>query len=131
MQNKKIKCFDDYRDSNFLLDDLVIRFRIPQEIQKELPFNETLDSLGFASEDFDNWDDFNAHFDDTGLYLIVSSNDDEMHFAVVDSIDFVDLMSDLCNTYNAKVILNPHKNDVTNTSFYSMVNTPTIELFKK
>ena len=94
MQNKKIKCFDDYRDSNFLLDDLVIRFRIPSEIQKELPFNKTLDSLGFVSSDFDNWDDFNAHFDDTGLYLIISSNDDEMHFAVVDSLDFVDLMSD-------------------------------------
>ena len=131
MQNKKIKCFDDYRDSNFLLDDLVIRFRIPSEIQKELPFNKTLDSLGFVSSDFDNWDDFNAHFDDTGLYLIISSNDDEMHFAVVDSLDFVDLMSDLCEVRNARVILNSDKKDVVNTSFDSAINTPTIELFKK
>lgn len=138
MPNKKIKCFDDFNDSNFLLDDLIIRFRISDEMQKELDFNKTLDGLGFVSEDFDDWREFEDHFCDAGLYLIISSNNNEIHLAVIDPHEFADLMCELCYSRQAKVTFDSTRNlsdgsDITksNMALGSIIMAPMMELFEK
>ena len=138
MLNKKVKCFCDFNDPNFLLDDLIIRFRISDEMQKELDFNKTLDGLGFVPDDFSDWNEFDDHFSDSGLYLIISSNNDEIHLAVVDSYDFADFMCELCYARKAKVTFGPAHNlsdgsDITksNMALGSIIMAPMMELFEK
>ena len=137
MLNKKIKCFDEFIDSNFILDDFTIHFRIPVEIQKELDFNKTLSDLGFVSEDFGNWYEFNDHLCDSGFYLIISSNNDEMRLAVIDAHEFTDLMCDLCCERNAKVTFgstcnfSDGSNIVKSNIASGSIMAPMMELFKK
>ena len=125
--NKIIRYYSDL-SSDFWLDDLVIYLSMPDEFRVETveEFKKILDSLGYCSEDFDTWEEFDDSLCDDGVYLLVSTNEKEVHIAAIMGCDLGEYLIDAFFDRGAIMKFNRNAKSVDKTTTINNIPPATV-----